>query len=107
MKNPPDSVAHLDFVAGIHARPEPLHTRHDAEANFVNDLGAAYRSVGFAAISGHGVNPAIIDTMYEEAEAFFALPTASKLKHEHPEHNRQRGFVSFEQSMPRIPTRPT
>ena len=97
MKNPPDSVAHLDFVAGIPTL-DLSHFTHGTDVQrqaFVNDLGAAYRSVGFAAISGHGVNPAIIDTMYEEAEAFFALPTASKLKHEHPEHNRQRGFVSF------------
>ena len=97
MQNPPDSVAHLDFVAGIPTL-DLSHFTHGTDVQrqaFVNDLGAAYRSVGFAAISGHGVNPAIIDTMYEEAEAFFALPTASKLKHEHPEHNRQRGFVSF------------
>ena len=97
MKNPPDSVAHLDFVAGIPTL-DLSHFTHGNDAQrqaFVNDLGAAYRSVGFAAISGHGVNPAIIETMYAEAEAFFALPAEAKLKHEHPEHNRQRGFVSF------------
>ena len=97
MKNPPESVAHLDFVAGIptldlshftHGTPEQRNA-------FVNDLGAAYRSVGFAAISGHGVDPNVIEDMYAEAEAFFALPTEIKLQHEHPEHNRQRGFVSF------------
>ena len=97
MKNPPDSVAHLDFVAGIPTL-DLSHFTHGTDAQrqaFVNDLGAAYRSVGFAAISGHGVDPAVIETMYEEAEAFFALPAEAKLKHEHPEHNRQRGFVSF------------
>ena len=74
MKNPPDSVAHLDFVAGIPTL-DLSHFTHGTDVQrqaFVNDLGAAYRSVGFAAISGHGVNPAIIDTMYEEAEAFRA-----------------------------------
>ena len=90
-------MAHLDFVAGIptldlshftHGTPEQRNA-------FVKDLGAAYRSVGFAAISGHGVDPSVIEDMYAEAEAFFALPTETKLQHEHPEHNRQRGFVSF------------
>ena len=33
--------------------------------------------------------------MYAEAEAFFALPNEVKLQHEHPEHNRQRGYVRF------------
>ena len=97
MKNPPASVAHLDFVAGIPTLDLSHFTHGTAQQRqaFVDDLGAAYRSVGFAAISGHGVQPEVIDTMYAEAEAFFALPNSTKLKHEHPEHNRQRGYVSF------------
>ena len=97
MKNPPDSVAHLDFVAGI----PTLNLAHFTQGSpaerqqFVDDLGAAYREVGFVAISGHGIDPAVIDNMYGTAEEFFALPTEVKMKHEHPEHNRQRGFVSF------------
>ena len=96
MKNPPASVAHLDFVAGIptldlsHFTSAPLNRQA-----FVDDLGAAYRTIGFAAISGHGIPPEIIGSMYTEAESFFALPSAVKMQHEHPEHNRQRGFVSF------------
>ena len=97
MKNPPDSVAHLDFVAGIPTLDLSHFTHGTPEQRtaFVRDLGAAYRSVGFAAISGHGVNPSVIEDMYAEAEAFFALPNEAKLQHEHPEHNRQRGYVRF------------
>ena len=97
MKNPPDSVAHLDFVAGIPTLDLSHFTHGTPEQRtaFVQDLGAAYRSIGFAAISGHGVDPRVIEGMYSEAEAFFALPTETKLQHEHPEHNRQRGYVSF------------
>ena len=97
MKNPPDSVAHLDFVAGIPTLDLSDFTHGNAEQRlaFVRDLGAAYREIGFAAISGHGVSPSLIDSMYEEAEQFFALPSEIKMSHEHPEHNRQRGFVSF------------
>ncbi len=97
MKTPPDSVAHLDFVAGIPTLDLSHFTHGTVEQRqtFVNDLGAAYRSVGFAAISGHGVAPSVIEDMYSEAEAFFALSPEIKMKHEHPEHNRQRGYVSF------------
>jgi isopenicillin N synthase-like dioxygenase len=61
----------------------------------VHDLGTAYREVGFVAIGGHGIPQDVIDELYNEAETFFALPADIKAKHEHPEHNRQRGFVSF------------
>lgn len=97
MKNPPDAVAHLDFVAGIPTLNlhDFTHGTPEQRQAFVNDLGAAYREIGFAAISGHGVAPELIDDMYREAESFFALPTEVKMTHEHPEHNRQRGYVSF------------
>jgi len=97
MKNPPAAVAHLDFVAGIPTLNLADFTHGTAEQRqaFVDDLGAAYREIGFAAISGHGVAPELIEGMYREAEGFFALPTEVKMTHEHPEHNRQRGYVSF------------
>ena len=97
MNNPPNSVAHLDFVAGIPTLnlAHFTHGTHEQRQAFVNDLGAAYREIGFAAISGHGVAPELIESMYREAEGFFALPAEVKMNHEHPEHNRQRGFVCF------------
>ena len=97
MKNPPASVAHLDFVAGIPTLDLSHFTSGTPEQRqaFVDDLGAAYRTIGFAAISGHGIPPETIGSMYTEAESFFALPSPVKMQHEHPEHNRQRGFVSF------------
>ena len=97
MNNPPNSVEHLDFVAGIPTL-NLAHFTHGTSKQrqaFVNDLGAAYREIGFAAISGHGVAPELIESMYREAEGFFALPAEVKMKHERPEHNRQRGFVCF------------
>ena len=75
MKNPPAAVAHLDFVAGISTLNLADFTHGTAEQRqaFVDDLGAAYREIGFAAISGHGVAPELIEGMYREAEGFFAL----------------------------------
>ena len=96
MNNPPNSVAHLDFVAGIPTLNLAHFTHGTSEQRqaFVNDLGAAYREIGFAAIQAMG-SPELIESMYREAEGFFALPAEVKMKHEHPEHNRQRGFVCF------------
>lgn len=62
---------------------------------FADELGAAYRVVGFAAISGHDVPSALIEEMYSEIEKFFKLPEASKIRYSAPETNGQRGFVSF------------
>lgn len=97
MKNPPASIAHLDFVAGIPTLDlsDFVSGSEQQRAQFVNDLGAVYREVGFAAISGHGIQQEVIDKMYDEAQSFFALPSDVKMKHQHPEHNHQRGFVSF------------
>ena len=97
MKNPPASLAHLDFVAGIPSL-DLSHFTQGTQAQrdqFVHDLGTAYREVGFVAIGGHGIPQEVIDELYSEAEAFFGLPAEIKAQHEHPEHNRQRGFVSF------------
>ena len=57
MKNPPASLAHLDFVAGIPSLDLSHFTQGTpAQRNqFVQDLGAAYREVGFVAIGGHGI----------------------------------------------------
>ena len=64
---------------------------------FAAELGAAYRQVGFAAISGHGVSEDLIADMYSEVKDFFSLPPEAKLKYSHPDKNNQRGFVKFGQ----------
>jgi len=64
---------------------------------FAAELGAAYRQVGFAAISGHGVSEQLIADMYSEVKTFFSLPNETKLKYSHPDANNQRGFVMFGQ----------
>ena len=64
---------------------------------FAAELGAAYRQVGFAAISVHGVSEQLIADMYSEVKTFFSLPNETKLKYSHPDANNQRGFVRFGQ----------
>ena len=48
MKNPPASIAHLDFVAGIPTLDlsDFVSGSEQQRAQFVNELGAVYREVG-------------------------------------------------------------
>lgn len=69
----------------------------DAEKKhkFVQELGKAYREVGFVAVQNHGINQQLVDSFYKAVEDFFGLPEATKLKYEVPGLAGQRGFTSF------------
>lgn len=62
---------------------------------FVAELGAAYREWGFCGISGHGIDPALIDGAYEAFKAFFALPDDVKRKYHVPGSGGARGYTPF------------
>jgi len=47
-------------------------------AGFVADLGAAARGPGFFLVSGHGVDEGLIARVFDQAAAFFALPSEAK-----------------------------
>jgi isopenicillin N synthase-like dioxygenase len=61
----------------------------------VAELGAAYREFGFCCISGHGIDPALIDGAYEVFQRFFALPTETKMKYHVPGSGGARGYTPF------------
>ena len=70
--------------------------RYDTDrANFVAELGAAYREFGFCCISGHGVPTELIQGAYEAFKAFFALPEATKMKYHVPGTGGARGYTPF------------
>ena len=62
---------------------------------FVAELGAAYREWGFCGISGHGIDPALIDGAYEAFKAFFALPEDVKRRYHVPGSGGARGYTPF------------
>ncbi len=64
-------------------------------AKFVEQLGAAYENTGFVAVVNHGIDDALVSSFYEEATAFFALPTDTKLEYEVVALAGQRGYTSF------------
>lgn len=60
---------------------------------FVEDLGAAYHSIGFVAIKNHGLSDELCEKLYDTVQAFFALPDEVKQKYEIPSLYGQRGYI--------------
>lgn len=65
--------------------------RHD----FIDELGSAFHEVGFVGVLNHGIPQPLIQSFYEEAEAFFALPKETKKEYEVEGLAGQRGYTSF------------
>jgi isopenicillin N synthase-like dioxygenase len=63
--------------------------------SFVKDLGKAYEEVGFVTVINHGITDEMINALYTNVQAFFALPTEAKKKYEVPGLAGQRGYTSF------------
>jgi isopenicillin N synthase-like dioxygenase len=74
-----------DFLSGDATRKQ----------KFVNELGKAYEEVGFVAVKNHGIPDDLIADLYKYVQAFFTLPTETKLKYEKKELAGQRGYTSF------------
>ncbi|MBC8045370.1 MAG: isopenicillin N synthase family oxygenase [Fimbriimonadaceae bacterium] len=62
---------------------------------FVNEIGKAYREVGFVAIQNHGIDMQLVHNFYESVKDFFHLPLEIKSKYEIAGLAGQRGYTSF------------
>jgi isopenicillin N synthase-like dioxygenase len=62
---------------------------------FINEIGAAYESIGFVALKNHFLSDELVEQLYTEVEKFFQLPKETKTGYERPELGGQRGYVSF------------
>jgi isopenicillin N synthase-like dioxygenase len=70
--------------------------RYDSDRDaFVAELGAAYREFGFCCISGHGIEPELIDNAYDAFKRFFALPAETKMKYHLPGSGGARGYTPY------------
>ncbi|ALG89527.1 MULTISPECIES: isopenicillin N synthase family dioxygenase [Actibacterium] len=63
-------------------------------AGFVGDLGRACRHTGFFLLSGHGVAQALIDGVFAQADAFFALSPEAKAPLDIRRNPHNRGWVA-------------
>jgi isopenicillin N synthase-like dioxygenase len=64
-------------------------------ANFVAELGAAYREFGFVAVSNHGLSATQIDQAYDCFRSFFALASDTKMRYHVPGSGGARGYTGF------------
>lgn len=74
-----------DFVEG-----EP-----PTQQRFVQALGQALETIGFFALTDHGIEPELIESAYATAEQVFSLPDAVKARYEKAALKGQRGLTSF------------
>ncbi|AXT59954.1 isopenicillin N synthase family oxygenase [Aquimarina sp. AD10] len=84
MNNIP-SVDLADFLANDPSRKQ----------KFVNEIGKAYEDIGFVALKNHFLSDQLVDNLYNEVKAFFALPLETKEKYEIEGLGGQRGYTSF------------
>lgn len=67
---------------------------HDRE-RFVAELGEAYRRFGFCGISGHGLDPRMLEGAYAAFAQFFALKDTAKCRYFVPGSGGVRGYTPF------------
>jgi len=84
MNNIP-SVDLADFISGDPVRKQ----------KFVDAIGTAYEEIGFVSLKNHFLDDQLVDDLYRDVKAFFALPEDTKQSYEIPGLGGQRGYVSF------------
>lgn len=62
---------------------------------FVDQIGSAYEEIGFVSLKNHFLDQELVDQLYTEVKAFFALPEETKQSYEIEGLGGQRGYVSF------------
>ena len=72
-----------DFLSGEAGR----------KAKFVQDLGAAFNTIGFVAIKGHGLSNDFTKKLYSDVEQFFQSPDSLKQTYEIEGIAGQRGYI--------------
>ncbi len=71
-------------------------SRYDTDfQGFSDDLGASFTRYGFAVVSDHGLDEAVIAAAIDDAKAFFALPEDVKRAYHQPGTGGARGLTPF------------
>jgi isopenicillin N synthase-like dioxygenase len=71
-----------------------INGTEEQRKTFSNELGRAFNDSGFVTITNHGVSQELIDQLYENIKAAFALSPEQKKQYEKPELAGQRGYTS-------------
>jgi len=60
---------------------------------FSDEIGKAFNDTGFVTVTNHGLSKELIDDLYAQVKALFALPDEVKSSYEIPELAGQRGYT--------------
>ncbi|RZL26453.1 MAG: isopenicillin N synthase family oxygenase, partial [Pedobacter sp.] len=71
-----------------------INGNEEQRKKFSDDLGRAFNESGFVTITNHGLSQDLIDQLYQNIKAAFALPVEIKRKYEKVELAGQRGYTS-------------
>ena len=71
-----------------------INGTEEQRKTFSDELGRAFNDSGFVTITNHGVPQELIDQLYENIKAAFALTPEQKSQYEKPELAGQRGYTS-------------
>src|ERR1700750_2432227 len=69
------------------------HGNATERKQFSADIGKAFNETGFVTITNHGLSKELIDELYNQLKALFALPEEVKSSYEIPELAGQRGYT--------------
>jgi isopenicillin N synthase-like dioxygenase len=70
-----------------------IHGDAAQRKQFSDAIGKAFNETGFVTITNHGLNKELIDSLYADVKALFALPDSVKSKYEIPGLAGQRGYT--------------
>lgn len=71
-----------------------INGNEEQRKKFSDDLGRAFNESGFVTITNHGLSQDLIDQLYQNIKAAFALAVEIKRKYEKVELAGQRGYTS-------------
>lgn len=70
--------------------------RADSDAaGFAAELGGSFEAFGFAVVTDHGIDPALIERAWALTRDFFALPVEAKARYHIAGGGGQRGYTPF------------
>jgi isopenicillin N synthase-like dioxygenase len=77
-----------------------LHGDDRDKARFAEEFGAALREIGFAVLTGHGVDPALYDDMHDSViDLFTATPLEEKMRFRAARHGSvAQGYFPIEET---------
>ncbi len=72
-----------------------MHGDAQQKATFVDELGKAYETIGFAAIKNHLLSEDLEQRLYDQSQKFFEFPESVKLKYSDDALAGQRGYTGW------------